>query len=151
MMCCVCIVHADAAVRDSKSINRTNNSSDTETSVIARATTNSRTGTGSVQSGRQSNTVSSRASHQNTISRNSSATSRSASQQTITRSATTPTSRVARSASTTVATQCDNQHRKSRGHHGTQRNIITGARGTYNGTCDNNWFTCDDQYIWYWI
>ena len=104
MMCCVCIVHADAAVRDSKSINRTNNSSDTETSVIARATTNSRTGTGSVQSGRQSNTVSSRASHQNTISRNSSVTSRSASQQTITRSATTPTPRVARSASTTVAT-----------------------------------------------
>lgn len=85
MMCFVCIVHADAAVRGTDTVSRTTTGT-TNTSVIARAATTPRTQaqTSSLISDRQNTTT---RNSTNTVTRNSGATARSATSQTVARNA----------------------------------------------------------------
>ena len=169
MMCCVCVMHADAAVRGTNSISRNDSGGNTGgATVVARAATNPRMQNTQSQSvSQRSNSISRNS--QNTVSRTASptTTSRAAASQTVTRSA-TPTSRtVAATSARTSRAATTNAVARSATNARTINNTTsatgvsraatarattltassaTNTFGTGYNQCRNAYFTCMDQF-----
>jgi len=166
LMCCIGIMHADAAVRDSKSVSRNQSDDTTNTSVIARnaSVPSARAASSNRTSVSQSDTSSRGA--RTTVARSGApargATTQIASVATTTRSARTPassrsatnTSQVARTASdksvvrSATPRQSVSSARAARSPRATTvaPSSVTNTFGTEYNICRDAYFTCMDQF-----
>ena len=166
LMCCIGIMHADAAVRDSKSVSRNQSDDTTNTSVIARnaSVPSARAASSNRTSVSQSDTASRGA--RTTVARSGAptrgATTQIASVATTTRSARTPassrsatnTSQVARTASdksvvrSATPRQSVSSARAARSPRATTiaPSSVTNTFGTEYNICRDAYFTCMDQF-----